>query len=499
MKHILIGMVVMVTVVWGQEAFVYRDRVVIEKALDQVVSLMIPAEAFDVESYPLVTVAYERVTNIYPEDVMLQVKEYVALTNEITQKRRKLQQQEQRLTSQNERVKLFGDLLKGLANNQGAKTAELMEKYERQLSSTEEGIRQLREEIEVVRQEVLQLEGKAQEMQRFLSRKVIPMRVWEFAKPYRGVVRYSLRGQWRMRYTLSTERETLKAEVEVNASSPFQEQVSSLWILGFPYTSQHMEQRLPRLRLYTQRMYVRSPMAKSAAPLRVQEESLSPETDEVALPPVESTEGQGTVWQITNRVSLSQQTVVTLWEARRVSFTTSYFVLAPKSSWGWYALTLSNTLPYTLIPGEVVLESRGKTQRMMLSRAVVPHGSYQFAGIEVRDIEVRRELVKDYKDTPNVFRPTLLHEKLWKITVKNRLNKTIPLVIWERIPLSAEDRIFVKNVIATDKTAAELKTIQTNDGIVKWEIMLPPGEEKVLSFGYTIEYPKDTEYYEQEE
>ncbi|NPV39261.1 hypothetical protein BREVNS_1575 [Brevinematales bacterium NS] len=499
-RNVMVVSLLWATFAWTQEAFIYQDRVVIEKNLDQATSVMIPVGAMNVEFQPVISITFEKVTNLYPEEVMGYAKEYMSLTNEVAQKRKKLQQQEQKLSSQIERTKLYQDLLRGLANNQGAKTSELMEKYERQLSLAEETLRQMREDIESLRQDIGSTEAKIQEINRFLAQRVIPMRVVEFSRPYRGLLRYSLSGGWKIRYTLSAERETLRADVEIVSSQAFLEQVSSLWIIGFPYGSQQMEERLPRLRLYLQRYAPRSRLTKAAAPAMAREEMLS-EVDEMALstPPVETTEGQGTVWHLTNRYVLSKETRVSLWEPRKVGIVNSYFALAPKSSWGWYAITLSNTLPYTLIPGEVIIESQGKTQRNILSRSVVPHTSYQFPGMEVRDIEVRRELVRDYRENPTILRSTILYEKVWKITVKNRLNKTISLALWERIPLPAEDKIVLKNVTATDKTQAELRTIQTNDGLLKWDLLLRPGEEKILSLGYTIEYPKDTEYYEQEE
>ncbi|MFN4216604.1 MAG: DUF4139 domain-containing protein [Brevinematales bacterium] len=485
---------------WGQEAFVYQDRLVIEKSLEQVNSVMIPLGAMSVEFQPMAPVTFERTTNLYPDEVVSYVKEYMSLTNELAQKQKKLQQQEQKLSLQIDWARLYQDLLRGLANNQGSKVSELMEKYERQLSLIERSLSQMQEDRENLRQEIASLEAKIQEINRFLVQKVIPMKVIEFSRSYSGMLRYSLSGGWKIRYVLSSERETLKADVEIFSSQAFVEKVSSLWIIGFPYGSQQMEERLPRLRLYLQRFSRRNPLLKSVSPAITRQEAIE-EGDlmEASAFPVETTEGQGIVWLLTNRYVLSKEARVSLWEPAKVGIVSSYFALAPKSAWGWYAVTLSNTLPYTLIPGELIVESRGKIQKNTLTRAVVPGESYQFPGMEVRDIEVKRQLVRNYRENPTLFRSTVLHETAWKITVKNRLNKTISLILWDRIPLPAEDKIVLKNVTATDKSQVELKTLTTNDGLLKWDVLLRPGEEKVFFLGYTIEYPKDSEYYEQEE
>jgi len=100
---------------------------------------------------------------------------------------------------------------------------------------------------------------------------------------------------------------------------------------------------------------------------------------------------------------------------------------------------------------------------------------------------------------PGILRSTILHEKLWKITLRNNLNKAIRLTVLDRIPLPSEERIVIKNITISEKSPQEIRSIQTNDGIITWNIELRAGEEKSLSIGYTLEYPKDTDYYEQEE
>ncbi|MFN3660893.1 MAG: hypothetical protein ACK4TN_06625, partial [Brevinematales bacterium] len=62
---------------WSQEAFVYQDRLVIEKVLDQVYSVMIPIGVMNVEFQPIVPVTFERTTNLYPDEVVSYVKEYM--------------------------------------------------------------------------------------------------------------------------------------------------------------------------------------------------------------------------------------------------------------------------------------------------------------------------------------------------------------------------------------------------------------------------------------
>jgi len=489
------------SILWSQQAFVYHDRIVIEKPLDRVTQIMVPARALEVNLEPKVTIVAERFTNLYPSGVMPRVKEYLALTNTLAEKQRTLQEEEKKLASLNEKLSLYRDILRNLASNPSARTADLMEKYEKQLFSTEETSRQIQKTITTLQQEIANLNTTIQEISTFLASRAIPMRIWDCATVYQGTLTYSLPGGWRIRYTLDTDHESLGADVAITSPQAFEEMVSSLWIIGFPYTSQTMPETLPRLKLYLQSLVSRRSLSAmpKAAPSRAAEAMAADAMAEPEAPPIETTEAQGSVWQITNRLLLSHQSTVTLWEARKIGMTSSYFVIVPKSSWGWYAITLSNTLPYTLIPGEVVLQSKNHSRRVRLDRPVLPQTTYQFPGIEVRDIEVKRELVRDYKDMPGLLRPTILHEKSWKITIKNRLNKTLSLTAWERIPLPAEERIVIKNLTATDKTPGELRSLQTNDGIIRWGITLRPGEEKTLSLGYTIEYPRDTDYYEQEE
>lgn len=72
----------------------------------------------------------------------------------------------------------------------------------------------------------------------------------------------------------------------------------------------------------------------------------------------------------------------------------------------------------------------------------------------------------------------------WDITVKNNRNSKIKIVVEDQFPVSER-----KSIVVEQRTAEGAK-VNDKTGKITWELELSPGEKKVLTYSYSVKYPK---------
>ncbi|HAH58055.1 MAG TPA: hypothetical protein DCL86_07900 [Bacteroidales bacterium] len=72
----------------------------------------------------------------------------------------------------------------------------------------------------------------------------------------------------------------------------------------------------------------------------------------------------------------------------------------------------------------------------------------------------------------------------WDITVKNNRNSKIKIVVEDQFPVSER-----KSIVVEQRTADGAK-VDEKTGKITWELELNPGEKKVLTYSYSVKYPK---------
>lgn len=72
----------------------------------------------------------------------------------------------------------------------------------------------------------------------------------------------------------------------------------------------------------------------------------------------------------------------------------------------------------------------------------------------------------------------------WDITVKNNRNSKIKIVVEDQFPVSERKSIVV------EQRNAEGAKVDDKTGKITWEMELSPGEKKVLTYTYSVKYPK---------
>ncbi|MBR1807977.1 MAG: DUF4139 domain-containing protein [Paludibacteraceae bacterium] len=105
---------------------------------------------------------------------------------------------------------------------------------------------------------------------------------------------------------------------------------------------------------------------------------------------------------------------------------------------------------------------------------------------EDKQIAVKREKAAEMSKTKTVGSNKSVTQT-YTITVKNNKKRSVVVTIGEQYPVSTAKEIQVE---LTDKTTNWTKN-DTDRGLLSYELSLEPGEQKVLTIGYTVKYPKD--------
>jgi uncharacterized protein (TIGR02231 family) len=101
-----------------------------------------------------------------------------------------------------------------------------------------------------------------------------------------------------------------------------------------------------------------------------------------------------------------------------------------------------------------------------------------------REIIVTRKKTGNYKDHKNLGSKILVKRE-YTITVKNTKKTAVNIEIRDRIPVSQDEKIEVKNIRITGNGKRNSK------GIVTWKLHLEPGEKRELKIYFEVKYPKD--------
>jgi hypothetical protein len=99
-------------------------------------------------------------------------------------------------------------------------------------------------------------------------------------------------------------------------------------------------------------------------------------------------------------------------------------------------------------------------------------------------IKVSRKLIKEYS-SKRFIGSNRTDTKQFEISVKNAKQVAVNITITDQFPVST-----TKEIEVTDQKAPEAQ-VDKETGIITWVITLEPGQEKKLTVGYSVKYPKD--------
>jgi uncharacterized protein (TIGR02231 family) len=101
-----------------------------------------------------------------------------------------------------------------------------------------------------------------------------------------------------------------------------------------------------------------------------------------------------------------------------------------------------------------------------------------------KSILIERKKAKDF--TTNQFMGSnRTVQRAWEISLRNNKKQPVTLIIFDQYPVSMEKDIEVDLV---DNGGAK---VDKETGILRWEVILDPGQVKKLNFKYSVKYPKE--------
>ena len=110
--------------------------------------------------------------------------------------------------------------------------------------------------------------------------------------------------------------------------------------------------------------------------------------------------------------------------------------------------------------------------------------SLEFSMGKDPNVKIQRTLAYQ-KTTGGGVLPNKTSEYRWTTEIRNTGTMPVKLTLAEPFPISTEKEIKVD--LAKELTGA---LVDKEKGLLTWELVLQPGEQKKLEFGFSVSYPK---------
>ncbi|RII29048.1 MAG: hypothetical protein CXR31_04040 [Geobacter sp.] len=172
---------------------------------------------------------------------------------------------------------------------------------------------------------------------------------------------------------------------------------------------------------------------------------------------------------------------------QRITARFSYLAVPKLRESAFLHATLTNSLPYPLLPGSASLFIGPE----FVGSGRVPHvpmGEEVRLGFgEDRQIVVKHEQLKREKSAPGLFDKTLRLRLSYRTTVQNLKHVPVDLELRDQLPVSQNNQVEVKDVEISPPPAK-----RDEQGLLTWQLTLQPREKKEILLSFTVEYPEGT-------
>jgi len=101
-----------------------------------------------------------------------------------------------------------------------------------------------------------------------------------------------------------------------------------------------------------------------------------------------------------------------------------------------------------------------------------------------KSILIERKKVKDFTSS-QLLGSNRTVQRAWEISLRNNKKQAVKLIVFDQYPVSREKEIETE---LADNGGA---TVDKENGLLRWEVTLEPGQLKKLKFRYTVKYPKE--------
>jgi uncharacterized protein (TIGR02231 family) len=149
---------------------------------------------------------------------------------------------------------------------------------------------------------------------------------------------------------------------------------------------------------------------------------------------------------------------------------------------------LKNTAPFPLLPGKAGVFLGGGYLGEMDLALVAPTQTFDVAfGVDDR-VRVKRRPKKISEGQQALIGKRAKSTWIWEVVIKNTNPLPINVDLREQMPISTRQEIDVKRLPA-EKGQAE--PTDTGNALLRFTYLVKSGEENVLTWGYSVEYPSD--------
>ncbi len=165
----------------------------------------------------------------------------------------------------------------------------------------------------------------------------------------------------------------------------------------------------------------------------------------------------------------------------------------PKASLNAYLLSkVANAKDLQLLAGRVNVFLDGDFVGSSSIDSISPAETFDlYLGVD-ENVKVKREEIEKKVDETiigNIPSPTRRTAYRYKLSVENYKSKKIRLKLFEAMPVPQDDRIKVK--MGQVSLEPKEKDWKDKKGVWLWELELNHGEKKEITYGYTVEHPRE--------
>ena len=159
--------------------------------------------------------------------------------------------------------------------------------------------------------------------------------------------------------------------------------------------------------------------------------------------------------------------------------------------------TLLNTSDYQLLPGRAAVFLDGDFIGPTALPSTAPGAEFDLHFGVDRALRARRQLLRKEEGSAGFFGGSVRVAYDYRIELDNPGNAPVAVELWDRIPVSRDERIKIvldgpSAPLATD---AEYVNEERPQGLLKWIVQVPAGATGrnafAITYGLRIEHPKD--------
>ncbi len=169
-----------------------------------------------------------------------------------------------------------------------------------------------------------------------------------------------------------------------------------------------------------------------------------------------------------------------------------YSTIPKHSQYAYLKTKVKNDSDYPFLPGDTNVFLDNNFVANSFLKAVAPTEEFwTFLGVD-EGIKVEYKFVKKFDETGGLFveKNKKIFEYLIKITNNKKTQEEI--VVWDQLPISQNEKVKVKLIEPAYKE--DTKDLKINEHkYIEWFFEPKPGEEILIPFKYSVEYPIGTQ------